>query len=82
MTLERLTPVAAGCSDPFAAQRFSLLAAPELARLFVAFFKLQPFEKAVVLDLLFQNAHRLFNIVVVDFDCNFLQMTRPLPAIG
>jgi hypothetical protein len=83
MTLERLTSIAsAGRCDTFAAQRFALLAAPEFTRLFIAFFQLQPFEETVVLNLFLQNAHRLFNIVIVDFDCNFLQVTRPLPAIG
>ena len=83
MTLERLTSIAsAGCGNAFAAQRFALFAAPEFTRLFVAFFQLQPFEEAVVLNFFLQNAHRFFDIIIVNFDCDFLQISRPLPAIG
>jgi hypothetical protein len=65
----------------FSSQGFPRFSAAELTRFFIALFKLEPFEEAVILNLLLQDAHGLFNIVVVDLDCDFLQLSRPLLSI-
>jgi hypothetical protein len=67
--------------DSFSAQGFAHFSAPVLAWLLVAFFQLEPFEKTVVLNLFLQNAHRLLDVIVVDFDRYFLQKYRPLRPI-
>lgn len=66
-----------GTGNPLSTLRFALLAASELARLFVAFFKLQPLEKAVVLNFFLQNTHGFFEIVIEYFNFDFLQIYRP-----
>jgi hypothetical protein len=67
--------------DSFSAQGFAYFSTPVLTRLLVAFFQLEPLEKTVVLNLFFQNAHRLLDVIVVDFDRYFLQKYRPLRPI-
>jgi len=62
--------------------RLPLLAAAVLAGFFVALFELQPLEKSVILNFLFQNAHGFFDVIVDDFDLDFLQQYRPFRAAG
>jgi len=69
-------------SNPLSSLRFALLAPPEFARLLVALFQLQAFEETVILNLLLQNAHCFFNIVVKDFDFDFFHSHRPFRAAG
>ena len=71
-----------GRGNAFSSLRFALLASPKFARLFVAFLQLQALEKAVILDLLFQNAHCFFDVIVNDPDFDFLQLYRPFRAVG
>jgi len=59
---------ASGGGDTLSAQGLTFFAATILTRFLVAFFQLQAFEQAVILNLLFENAHSLFEIVVEDFD--------------
>ena len=56
---------------------FALFAPFEFAGFFVAFFQLQPLKKAIVLDLLFQNAHGFFEVIVVNLDFDFFQPSPP-----
>jgi hypothetical protein len=62
--------------------RFPLLAAAVLAGFFVALLELQALEKPVILNLLLQNAHGFFDVIVNDFDLDFLQQYRPFRAAG
>ncbi len=48
-----------------------------LTGFFVTFFKLQPFEKTVVLNFFLQNAHGFLEIVIDYFNFDFLQIYRP-----
>ena len=83
--MERAGLSVSGCpgrSDALTPCRFALLATPELAGFFIAFFEFEPFEKTIVLDLFLQNTHGLFKVVVVDLDCDFLQPFRPLLTAG
>ncbi len=48
-----------------------------LAGFLVAFFKLQPFEKTVILDFFLENAHGFLEIVIDHFDFDFFQIYRP-----
>jgi hypothetical protein len=74
-------PVFSRNGQSFSSQGFPRFSAAELTRFFIALFKLEPFEKAVILNLFLEDAHGLFNIVVVDLDCDFLQLSRPLLSI-
>jgi hypothetical protein len=58
-------------------QGFALFATSVLAGLFVAFFQLQTLKKPVILDLLLQNPHGFFKIIVMHFDFNRLQTVSP-----
>ena len=71
-----------GRGNAFPSLRFALLAPPKFARLFVALLQLQALEKAVILDLFFQNAHCFFDVIVDDPDFDFLQLYRPFRAAG
>ena len=62
--------------------RFPLLAAAVLAGFLVALLELQALEKSVILNLLLQNAHGFFDVIVNDFDLDFLQQYRPFRAAG
>jgi len=53
-----------------------------LAWLFVTLFQFQTLEESVILNFLLQNAHGLFDVIVDDFDLDFLQQYRPLRAVG
>jgi hypothetical protein len=66
-----------GCSQTLTAQSFTQFTPSEFARLFVAFFQLKPFKKAIILDLLFENAHRFLKVIVDNPDLNFLQFRSP-----
>jgi hypothetical protein len=72
---QSLLPVspASRSSNALTTKRFTLFSTTVLARLLVAFFKLQALKQAIVLNLLFQNAHGFFEIVVEDFDFNCFQ---------
>jgi hypothetical protein len=74
-------PVFARNGQPFSSQGFPRFSTAELTRFFIALFELEPFEETVILNLLLQDAHGLFNIIVVDLDCDFLQLSRPLLSI-
>lgn len=65
-----------GCNT-LPAQCFALFATSEFAWFLVAFFKLQAFEKAVVLNFLFQNTHGFFKVVVDNPYFNCLQAFTP-----
>lgn len=71
-------PVFARSGQAFSSQGFPRFSTAELARLLIALFEFKTFEEAVILNLFLQDAHGLFNIVVVDLDCDFLQLSRPL----
>jgi hypothetical protein len=58
-------------------QCFALFATSEFAWFFVAFLKLQAFEKAIVLNFLFQNPHGFFKVVVDNLNFNCLQAFTP-----
>ncbi len=64
--------------QPFSSQSFAHLATSVFTRLFIALLKLKPFKQTIVLNLLFQDPHGLFNIVVDDPDFNIFQIPRPL----
>lgn len=66
-----------GTCNPLTSLRFAHLAASELARLFVALFELQPLEKPVILNFFLQNTHGFFQIVIENFNFDFLQIYRP-----
>jgi len=68
----------AGSRDALAPQGFALLAAPVFARFFVTFLQLQPFKKAVILNLFFQNAHGLLKVIVKNLNLDSLQIVSPL----
>jgi hypothetical protein len=74
-------PIFSRSGQSFSSQGFPRFSTAELTRFFIALFQLEPFEEAVILNLLLQDAHGLFNIVVVDLDCDFLQLSRPLLSI-
>ena len=65
------------CCNSFPSQGLTHLSAAKFTRLFVTFFQFKPFEQTVVLNFLLQDPHGLFDIVVVYFDCYFLQITPP-----
>jgi hypothetical protein len=69
-----------GCRQSLSSQSFALFATAKFTRLFIALFQFQPFEKAVVLNFLLQNAHCFFDVVVNNPDFNILQIPRPLLA--
>ncbi len=73
---------ATGRGNPLAPQRFALFATTVFAWLFIAFFQLQALEQAVILDLFLEDPHGFFKIVVIDSDCDFLQLTRPFLSIN
>ncbi len=79
----RLTPARGSrCCYAFSSLRFSLLATSVLAWLFVTLFQFQALEESVILNFLLQNAHGLFDVIVDDFDLDFLQQYRPFRSVG
>jgi hypothetical protein len=70
--------LASGSSNALSSDGFTLFTPFILTWFFIAFFKLEPLEKPIVLNLLFQNPHGLFQIVVKNLDLNFLHLFRPL----
>jgi len=65
-------------------QGFTLFATTIFTRLFIGFFHFQSFKKAVILDFLLQNAHRLFKVIIKNLDLNIFQYAPPLfcpPAV-
>ena len=81
LALPAAVSVLSGSSQSFPSQSFALFSAPELARLFIALFQFEPFEKAVILNFFLQNPHRLFNVIIKNLNLNFLQTPRPLLSI-
>jgi len=67
-----------GFGNALTPYRFALFALPVLARLFVAFLELETLEQTVILNLLFQNAHGLFKVIVKNPYFDVLQISRPL----
>jgi hypothetical protein len=59
---------ASGNGNALSPKRFAFFATTKLTRFFIAFFQLQAFEKAIVLNFFLQNPHGFFEIVVEDFD--------------
>jgi hypothetical protein len=65
-----------GC-DALPTQCFALFATSKFAWFFIAFLKLQAFEKAIVLNFLLQNPHGFFKVVVDNLNFNCLQAFTP-----
>lgn len=67
----------AGTGNPLATLRFALFATSKLARLLKALLELKPLEKPVILNFFLQYAHGFFEIVIENFNFDFLQKYRP-----
>jgi len=60
-----------------APERFTLLAPTVFTGFFITFFQFQPFKKPVVLNLLFQDPHCFFKVIVINLYFNCLQLISP-----
>ena len=71
-------PIFSRSGQSFSSQGFPRFSTAELTRFFIALFELEPFEETVILNLLLQDSHGLFNVIVDNPDFNILQIPRPL----
>lgn len=67
-----------GRGQPFSPQGLPRFSAAEFARLLIALLEFEPLEQTVILNLLLQNPHGLFDVIIIDLDRYFLQISRPL----